>query len=292
MIIKFIALFLFLTVQAFACEVNLPYQMLVFSTEQSGKNVYQEKNCDSKVSDDLHQIITGLEGRVASFQLKEMMNSRGHQIEITPQSVMIQQFRSVIRDQLLLPPGVQVKETRSINSPGILALPAGDKVEVSCIGCLFGTQQSLNVTIVGFDGTRQAMMASADFKKMVKAFRLTAALPSFSSVNDTGILKEEFIETIPHTDLITDVEMLKFYKTNKPLKAGEILKKSDLNAVNLVRAGLKTDVVLENQLVRIKTSGISRGNGTIGELVEVYHPQKNKKYQGRVIDINKVLVEL
>lgn len=292
MIIKFICLFLFLTVQAFACEVLLPYQMLVFSSEPSGKNVYQVKNCDAKVSDDLHQIVSGLEGRVASFQLKEMMNSRGHQIEIAPQSVMIQQFRTVIRDQLLLPPGVQVKETRSINSPGILALPAGDKVEVSCIGCLYGTQQSLNVTILGFDGSRQAMMASADFKKMVKAFRLTSALPSFSSVNDTNILKEEYIETIPHTDLITDVEMLKFYKTNKPLKAGEILKKSDLNAVNLVRAGLKTDVVLENQMVRIKTSGISRGNGTIGELVEVYHPQKNKKYQGRVIDINKVLVEL
>lgn len=292
MIIKFIALFLFLTVQAFACEVLLPYQMLVFSSEQSGKNVYQIKNCDSKASDDLHQIITGLEGRVASFQLKEMMNSRGHQIEIGPQSVMIQQFRTIIREQLLLPPGVQVRETRSINSPGIFALPAGDKVEVSCIGCLYGTQQSLNITVVGFDGTRQSMMASADFKKMVKAFRLTSALPSFSSVNDTTILKEEYIETIPHTDLITDVEMLKFYKTNKPLKAGEILRKSDLNAVNLVRAGLKTDVVLENQMVRIKTSGISRGNGTIGELVEVYHPQKNKKYQGRVIDINKVLVEL
>lgn len=292
MIIKFAILFLFLTVQAFACEVILPYQMLVFSSEQSGKNVYQIKNCDSKVSDDLHQIVSGLEGRVASFQLKEMMNTRGHQIEIAPQSVIIQQFRTVIRDQLLLPPGVQVKETRSINMPGILALPAGDKIEVSCIGCLFGTQQSLNVAVLGFDGSRQSMLASADFKKMVKAFRLTAALPSFSSVNDMNILKEEYIETIPHTDLITDVDSLKFYKTNKPLKAGEILKKSDLNAVNLVRAGLKTDVVLENQMVRIKTSGISRGNGTIGELVEVYHPQKNKKYQGRVIDINKVLVEL
>lgn len=293
MIIKYALLFLFLTIQsAFACEVLLPYQMLVFSADQSGKNVYQAKNCDAKVTDDLHQIVSGLEGRVAAYQLKEMMNSRGHLVEIAPQSVVIQQFRTVIRDQLLLPPGVQVKETRSINMPGILALPAGDKIEVSCIGCLYGTQQPLNVTVLGFDGSRQAMMASADFKKMVKAFRLTSALPSFSSVNDTNILKEEYIETIPHTDLITDVEMLKFYKTNKPLKAGEILKKSDLNAVNLVRAGLKTDVVLENQMIRIKTSGISRGNGTIGELVEVYHPQKNKKYQGRVIDINKVLVEL
>jgi flagella basal body P-ring formation protein FlgA len=92
--------------------------------------------------------------------------------------------------------------------------------------------------------------------------------------------------------LISDIETLAFYKTNKPLKAGEILKTADLNAINLVKAGLKTEVVLENQMIRIKTQGISRSNGTIGELVEVYHPQKNKKYQGRVVDINKVLVEL
>ena len=88
------------------------------------------------------------------------------------------------------------------------------------------------------------------------------------------------------------MDSLKFYKTNKPLRTGEILKLSDLNAINLVRAGLKTDVVLENQMVRIKTQGICRSNGTIGELVEVYHAQKNKKYLGRVVDINKVLVEL
>jgi flagella basal body P-ring formation protein FlgA len=94
------------------------------------------------------------------------------------------------------------------------------------------------------------------------------------------------------TDLITDLETLKFFKTNKPLRTGDIIKRSDLNAINLVKAGLKTDVVLENQMIRIKTQGISRGNGAIGDIVEVFHPQKNKKYQGKVIDINKVLVEL
>ena len=283
---------MFIAQTALACEVYLPYQLIVFSDDKSGKNVYQPKNCEAAVIDDLHQIVTSLEGRVASFQLKEMMSTRGHDIEVGPQSILIQQFRTMIREQLPLPAGVQVKATRSINMPGILALPAGDKIEINCSACLYGTQQPLNVTIMGFDGSKQSMFANADFMKMVKAYRLLSALPSFSSLNDPGLLKEEYIESIPQTDLITDMDTLRFYKTNKPLKAGEILKRSDLNAVNLVKAGLKTDVVLENQMIRIKTQGISRSNGTFGELVEVYHPQKNKKYQGKVIDINKVLVEL
>jgi flagella basal body P-ring formation protein FlgA len=291
--LKYALFFLVFVAQtALACEVYLPYQMIVFNDDKSGKNVYQPKNCESAVIDDLHQIVTGLEGRVASFQLKEMMSARGHEIEIGPQSILIQQFRTMIREQLPLPAGVQVKATRSINMPGILALPAGDKIEINCSACLYGTQQPLNVTIQGFDGSKQSMFATADFMKMVKAYRLLSSLPSFSSLNDPGLLKEEYIESIPQTDLITDIDSLRFYKTNKPLKTGEILKRSDLNAVNLVKAGLKTDVVLENQMIRIKTQGISRSNGTIGELVEVYHPQKNKKYQGKVIDINKVLVEL
>jgi flagella basal body P-ring formation protein FlgA len=282
----------FITQWASACEVHFPYQLLVFNDDKSGKEIYQAKNCDVSALDTLHQIVTGLEGRVASFQLKEMMNARGHELEVQPQSIFIQQFRSLIRDQLTLPSGVQVKATNPINMPGILALPAGDKIEISCSTCLYGTQQPLSVSIMGFDGSRQSMYATADFKKLVKAYRLTSALTSFSSINANEVLKEEYIESIPHTDLITNIEVLAFYKTNKPLKAGEILKTSDLNAVNLVKAGLKTEVVLENQMIRIKTQGISRSNGTIGELVEVYHPQKNKKYQGRVVDINKVLVEL
>lgn len=290
---KFVLFILvFCTQSLLACEVILPHQIVVFSDDKTGMNIYQIKNCTNAVTDDLHQLVTSLEGRIASFQLKEMMSARGHNLEINPQAVVIQQFRTMIREQLLLPTGVMVKSVSTINMPGLMALPSGDRLEISCTACLYGMQQPLNIMIHGFDGTKHSVLATADFKKMVKAYRLTSPLASFSTLNEPNILKEEYIEAIPHTDIISDMGALKFYKTNKPLRTGEILKISDLNAINLVRAGIKTDVVLENQMVRIKTQGISRSNGTIGELVEVYHPQKNKKYLGRVVDINKVLVEL
>lgn len=283
---------LFIASSSFACEVNLPHQLVVINYEPSGKKAFRFKECDDKAMSDLHHFITNLEGRVASYQIKELMSSKGHEISIQPHSIKVQQMRSLIREQLPLPAGIQVKSSQSLNMPGAFALPAGDKLEINCSSCLFGSQQPINVTIHGFDGSRQSFIVNADFKKMVKAYRILAPLSSFSDISRPELLKEEYVESIPHTDLVTDLSTLKFYKTNKPLKAGELLKQSDLNALNIVKAGLKTEVVLENQVIRIKTQGISRSNGTIGELVEVYHPQKNKKYQGKVIDINKVLVEL
>jgi flagella basal body P-ring formation protein FlgA len=220
-----------------------------------------------------------------------MMSAKGHTVRIEPHMVQIQNLKSFIREQLPIPAGVHVKATYTVNSSNFLALAPGDQLQLSCSACLWGTRQPVNVSVSGFDGMRKDFIAVADFGRMVRAFRLNRSLTSFSEITVYDI-KEEYTESVPHTEYIADVEFLKYYKTNKPLKAGEFLRLSDLNAINIVKAGLKTEVVLENSLVRIKTSGISRANGAYGDIVEVYHPQKNKKYQGKVIDTNKVLVEL
>ncbi len=290
---KYLVLIFSILFQAcFACEISLPAQIIVFNNQSSGSDIYQSTNCETKIINELHQLITGLEGRIANYQIKEMMGSKGYQVEITSSSSVIHQFSNIIKDQILLPSGVGPKLTTPMNLNGAISLFAGDNLSVSCGTCLFGAQQPLNVVINGTDGTKRSFIVNTDFSKMVRALRLISPLPSFSSLNDESYFKEELTESIPHTDLMTDIKTLEFYRTNKPLMAGQLLRRSDVSPIDLVKAGLKTDVILENQMVRIKTQGISRSNGAIGDLVEVFHPQKNKKYQGKVIDINKVLIEL
>ena len=283
---------LFISTQALSCEMRLPALMVVVG-EGSGTNIIQTRDCTENVGIDAYQIIRDVEGRITASQLTEMLAQKGHAIaHLEPQTLQVMQLRSLIRDQLQLPTGVQVRSTRGVNVPGIVALAPGDRMEVHCANCLYGAHQPLNIVINGFDGVNRTFNATADFRKMVRAYRSTVDINSFSSLDTNSGLKEEYVESIPHTDLVTDLEVLKFYKSNKPIKAGSLIKFSDLNAINLVKAGLKTDVIIENSLVRIKTQGISRNNGSLGDLVEVFHPQKNKKYQGKVVDINKVLVEL
>jgi flagella basal body P-ring formation protein FlgA len=275
-----------------ACEINLPNHV-IFLGEQNPQQTYLQSNCSPESTLEVHEAVMNMDGNVGAYQLNEIMTQRGFPgITFSPQMIKIQHLKNIIREQLLLPAGVHVKTTRSVNTNNVLALSAGDQLEVSCNTCLFGTYQPINLTVKGFDGNRRSLMASADFSKMVRAFRITQPLPSFSEITDKNVLKEEYVEAIPHTDLITDFDSLKYYKTNKPLRTGELLKRSDLNAVNLVKAGLKTEVIIESSQIRIKTDGISRNSGAIGEMVEVYHAQKNKKYLGKVIDVNRVLVEL
>lgn len=286
-----LSLLIILSSVALACEITLPHRLMVVGqTGHCGSSV-KFKDCADEIVRDLSEVLTGLEGRVSSKSLVRMMSLRGHEIALVPASIQIQQLSTFMREELPLPQGVHVKRVSGINTPDLISLAPGDKINVRCPSCLYGSQQVINILIEGFDGSNKEITASADFRKMVRAFRVNASLASFSNITEND-LQEEYTDSVPYTDLLTDTAALRFYKTNKFIKAGELLRFADLNAVNLVKAGLKTEVILENTLVKIKTHGISRSNGAIGDLVEVYHPQKNKKYQGKVIDSNKVLVEL
>lgn len=286
-----LALFSFMNV-AWGCEIYLPHNILFLNKDEVNFQLFKSKDCSEKIIETTYQILTSMEGRVPSYQIKEILSNSGFNLAIYPQSVQIQHLNQIVKDQLHLPEGISLKKSTSIHNQGSIALTAGDQIEVQCNTCTYQDNQTLYLKIRGFDGQDRNIPVHADFKKLVKAYRLMVPITSFNEIQNLKWLQEEMVEEIPHVEFISNIDDFKFYKTNKTLKAGELLKKADFNAVKIVRAGLKTDVVLENSMVRIKTQGISRANGAIGEFVEVYHPQKNKKYQGRVIDINKVLVEL
>ena len=293
MIIKtfFSILILSFGLASFACEVHLPHHIVLLGDTADLMKSSVHTGCADEALNDVNQTLISVEGKITSIQLSEMLKAKNRNVLIQPHLIQVQHLKHLVREQLMLPPGVQLRSSEAVNAANFLSLAPGDKVEVECTGCLYGSQQPLNLHIAGFDGTERSLIVRADFKKMVKAYRLLGSRSAFSEIKPE-FLKEEYVESIPHTDLVTNLSTLKFYKLNKPVRAGELLKLSDLNALNLVKAGLKTEILIENDLVKLKTSGISRSNGTLGQFVEVYSPQKNKKYQGKVIDINKVLIEL
>lgn len=285
-----IALFFILAAKlSIACEVHLPQNLVILGETSDFSQVIQQNGCNGETLQLVNKTLSSIEGKMTSFQFAEMMKTSN--VTIQPNFIQVQHLKNLVREQLMIPPGVQMRSSEAVNSPNYLAVAPGDRVEVQCIGCLYGSQQPLNINVIGFDGSNRSLMVKADFKKMVRAYRVLSFHPAFSEIESTS-LNEEFVESIPQTDLVTNLETLKFYKINKPLKAGDLLRRADLNALSLVKAGVKTEVIIENELVKLKTSGISRSNGSIGEYVEVFHQQKNKKYYGKVIDINKVLVEL
>jgi hypothetical protein len=292
MIKKLFYLILFICCStALCCEIHLPEHMVILGSNPDVSKLLIQNNCAPENITALNQTLVSVEGKISRFQLSELLAQKSHELQISPHLIHVEHLKNIIREQILTPSGVQLQSSRTMDGNDLVALSEDEHLQLSCENCQFGKQQTLNIHITRQDGQKRSLTVEADFKKLVKAYRLTTFHPAFSEIS-TSSINEEYVESIPHTELITDIETLKFFKLNKPVRAGELLKQSDLTALSLVKAGVKTEVIIENELIVLKTHGISRNNGSFGQFVEVFHPHKNKKYLGKVIDINKVLVEL
>lgn len=287
----FISTFIFTSFSSLACEVTLPRHLVVFSNNANLTGAITHTNCPENTLKEISETLKSVDGRMTAFQFNEILSSKNAQASITPDVFQVQQLTHLVREQVSLPIGYRLRSVESLNGEDFLSLESGDKLSINCGGCAFVGKDPIVLNVNSFSGESKKFTVMAQFKKMVKAYRVRNPQGAFTEVS-LSALEEEYTESIPQTDLISDTSILRFYKCNKPIRAGELLKKSDLNPVSLVRAGVSTEVIIENELVKIKTNGISRSNGTIGDYVEVFQPQKNKKYYGKVIDLNKVHVEL
>ena len=279
--------------QAFSiCEISLPDKLILFHSKYLAPT-FKTENCDPSILNNLNELISKLEGRTNNFFIEEsFQNQFGESIKIQPYLVHILHLESLVRTELNLKSQFEITPHNENYLNQINPMSSTDEIKITCPNCEFKEKDTLYLELHRSQGPPLKLSFNIFYKKVVRGFKVSMPIPAFSEISHFNTLEEHFTSEIPHTQLITDLAQLRFYKTNKNLKIGDLLKTSDLTPINLVRAGVKTEIILENSLVRIKTSGLSKSNGHIGQFVEVYHPEKNKKYFGKVIELNKVLVEL
>jgi flagella basal body P-ring formation protein FlgA len=106
------------------------------------------------------------------------------------------------------------------------------------------------------------------------------------------LFKKVFVKSNEYLKPFSDMKNIHFYRTNKRLKAGQIINESDLVPLTLVKAGNKTEIIFTNENITLKTYGIARQHGGMNDVIEVYNQTNQKKYLGRIIENNKVEVKL
>jgi flagella basal body P-ring formation protein FlgA len=277
--------------RGYSCEIILPEKILILKNSDHLEVLNKFDKCSKGTLNEVATILNSVEGKITDHQLKEILDSKNLSVIVHPNIIEVYQLKNLTREQLQVPVDHHLTSINPLNEPNSIPLKNSDHIKVQCEGCLFEKNQILNVNISSLSGSLLKLKVIGEFNKRIKAYYVKKFIPAFSEIKKED-LSEDFSEPIPHTELITELETLHFYKTNKPLKAGTLVRKSDLNGINLVRAGSSTEVVIENKFLKIKTSGISRSNGSYGDLVEVLNLQKKKKYLGKVIDINKIIVDL
>ncbi len=129
-------------------------------------------------------------------------------------------------------------------------------------------------------------------EKTVKAYTVRKNIPAFTHNISSALFQE--IEITPDlvNEYFTDINQMAYFENNKPLKENRPLRKSDFNPINIVRAGNTVEAQLDSENINVKFQAVSRNNGGLGDRVEVYNPKTSIKYNSKIVDFNKVVIEL
>lgn len=89
------------------------------------------------------------------------------------------------------------------------------------------------------------------------------------------------VAAFPH-DGLRDPEGLEGMESNRLLRAGEVVRASDLRAAHMVRSGQPVTVVIRRNGLVISSEAVARQDGRAGEVIDLVHPESGRRLRARI----------
>lgn len=105
---------------------------------------------------------------------------------------------------------------------------------------------------------------------------------------------EYVVDFIPLTQksLYTDYEQVRFFKPAKKILKGAPLYNHELTKKVIIHAGSPITAQILSGSIKLEITARSQTRGKIGDIINIINPKSKKRIQAKVIDTNKVLVQL
>ncbi len=266
------------------CEIN-SYEKIFKINKILDNLIIKNSNCSESINQKFIEIVSNASGKINHQFISNYIDEEA-QIKVSPKIIMVETINTVISEQLGLKDLVIVK-THSLLGKSAVTLSSNDMISVACQNCNdIGTKNiKLNIN-------KEQLWLTSTIGKKVSVFK-----PIQNLNRQTPILsKDDFSPTstvmTSKGNYFTDIENIRFYKLNRNLDNRSFLKNTDLTAKNLVSFGQKVKLKIKTKNIELKSIGTAKRGGRLGDFIEVQNPKSQKVFLGKIIDYNKVLVEL
>lgn len=287
--IAFILTLLFSFRLSWACELPVPPRLLV-AGKITGDWSISKNNCTSQQISEVHALLQDQDGTIPVARLQAALGneirlvSKTKEIRIDNVETLIRKSYSDVGDANI-----------TINSPfqgALIELPTIGDLMLHCHPCQFSGEEVMRLSIRNMSELHNEYNFQAKFVRYVEAYQVRQHLPAFSQKLSSDMFEKVKVPAAAYGQYLTDLSRITFYKTNKSLRRGDVLRISDLSPLTLVRAGDRVELIFENPHVKVKSQALSRQSGGMGDQVEVWNQANGKKYRGVVVDHNRVVVDL
>lgn len=268
-----------------ACELET-YAHIIKVNKVIDDSIIKNSNCSDEINQYFINLTSNAVGNINSKHLMQVFKTEFKQsIQLTPKQINVQRLSDLIEDEFQTKQFI-IKNVSSLHHSSTINFDQKQSIHFICQNCEQTGRKNLKVKI-----GEKTIWVSANFMRQAKALRVKSDLNIYTPLIQSSDFEEISVVSGKKTQYFSDIENIKFYKVNKQLRPGDIIKVSDLTPKNLIQLGQKIKLIVKNENVQLKTTGIAQRSGRIGDYIQIKNPRSNKIITGKVIDYNKAVIE-
>lgn len=258
-------------------------------------DIIQTSDCENFISNKITQMLSSSNGSMgAEFLKKELEKDYpAMKITISPRKITLLDLNTTLREELTANSNLFFLDSKSLNGLHSLSLTEGEQIKINCENCQSFGEKNIKIDINNpLSNGNRALWFTSRIMAKIKIFKAKRNLSFQQKHLEADDFYADEIFTGNPENLVTSLDNIHFYKTNKTILQGVAVSNLDLQAVNLVSFGIPVQVVLKNQNINLQRTALPNRSALFGEVVELKNPNNNKIIAGKVIDYNKVVIEL
>ncbi len=270
------------------CHIKTWDKVFYFSkNEIKSSDVIKETNCDDKTQLQFIKSLVDFEGTISASYLKDDLPN----VEVAPAKITIDSLSNALNRKLEMSNDIRWSDLKSSNNR-VITMDAIESFTADLTSRSLG-KKSVKVTVTNpISGQDKTYWITGVLETKVKGL----AARNHLSSTFTELSKKQFVATEVYTSyperLFTDIKRIVHYRLNRPLTRGQVLKKSDISSLPLVQIGVPATITLQSKGIQLNGKALPMRMGKFGEVIQLKTLNSKKTLTGRVVDFNKVVIEL
>ena len=281
---KYWILFLIFTLGAYAkCLIQLPKNVVKFD-KRLDTSVILNSTCNKSLKGRVTLALSAVEGTVQTSIFLAQLGLE-QEVEIIPDSFNFVSISNLIKKRLNLDHHV-IKEAYRIGGDSFAKVEPSS-VQVKCQGC-----QKLGDRSVQVSYNNQTQWFNVRIAKRQWAYSPIETLGPFNKkLGALNFSKTQYLNE-GKDQVFSDMRRIQFYKLNKIVSPGQIVKSTDLIPKVLIQPSDIVKVSAKGSKISVEMQALSKSSGRYGDVITLYNIKTNRPVQAVVTDHKKAEIKL
>lgn len=279
----------FISFASHACFIKTHEQVLIVNKSDNYSKLVKSSDCNDETLRRFVNFAKAAQGTVSAHSFSQSFPG----VTLEPSRVKFLTLEDQLSLRSILPNDGRVIEASRISGDGFISMSHDQRLDIECPTCSRAGESSVRVNIKdNFGAIQKTHWFKVTIGVPTQAFVATQTHKAgLLALDPKGFEMKTIFSAKPH-QIVSSSTPLQFYKIARNLSAGEILETSNISPLQLVKPGVEAQVTVTDKNVTINGTATPLSYGVWGETIKLKNTRSSRIIMGKVVDHNKIVVEL